>query len=238
MINRTAILVGVTCLALGLSAGAQEAGKPNTLTAKEKKEGWKLLFDGKTFDGWLSWGSRKPLEKGKWTIEEGALHLSGRGGGDIYTKEAFENFELSLEWKTTGNSGIFYRVDPSYKGKIWKRAPEMQIWKDGPKALGNSSAGGLYALYSIEGKEKVIHPDGWNEIRIRIVDDHVTHSMNGQKLYAYTIGSEDWNQRIAKSKFRNEKGFAKNAKGPVGLQDHGAKVWFRSIKVRVLPKEK
>ena len=213
---------------------AQEA-PPNTLTEKEKKDGWQLLFDGTTLDGWMSWRTKKPLEEGKWTVQDGTLHFVGKGGGDIYTAESFEHYELSIEWKTRGNSGILFRVDTDYKGKIWHRALEVQVAPDKPTSLGSGSAGGLYALYGMD-KEKIIHPKGWNHVRIRIVNGHGVHWMNGQKLYSYVIGSEDWNKRIAKSKFKKTKGFAMKADGSIGLQDHGATVWFRNIKIRRLKK--
>ncbi|MEK6238325.1 MAG: DUF1080 domain-containing protein [Planctomycetales bacterium] len=223
----------------GLLAGcllstAAFAESPNSLTDKEKKEGWKLLFDGKTLKGWNAWQGRKPVEEGKWVVADGAMQLN-KGGGDIYTADAFENYELSLEWKTTGNSGLLLRVDPSSKGPIYGVAPEMQIERD--KGTRSTSAGGLYALYDIEG-EKVIHPQGWNHVRIRLVDGHGVHWLNGQKLYEYQIGSDDWNARVAKSKFKNNKGFGLTKKGHIGLQHHGAVVSFRNLKIRELKSEK
>lgn len=211
---------------------AQDA-PPNTLTEQEKKDGWKLLFDGKSLDGWMSWSTKKPLQEGKWKVEDGALHFTGKGGGDIYTAESFENFEFSVEWKSKGNSGIFFRVDPSYKGKIWHCAPEIQVMPDKPSSRGVHEAGALYALYGLD-KDKVIHPDGWNVFRMRLVDGKGEHYLNGQKLYSYEIGSDDWKARVAKSKFAKLKGFAANAKGPVGFQDHGAPVWYRNVKIRVI----
>ena len=115
----------------------------NTLTGKEKKDGWQLLFDGASLDGWNSWRTKKPLEDGKWTVQDGTLHFTGRGGGDIYTAESFEHFELSIEWKTKGNSGVLFRVEPEYSGKIWHRALEVQVTPDKPTSLGSGSAGGV-----------------------------------------------------------------------------------------------
>ena len=222
----------VAVLLTGGLAYAADNAPSNTLTKKEKADGWKLLFDGKSVAGWKSWKTKQSLKLGQWVIEDGAL-TRGKGGGDIYSSDAFENFELALEWKTTGNSGILIRVDPSAGGPIYKVAPEMQIERSGGK--GSTSAGGLYALYEIacEG-EKIIYPDGWNTVKIRIVDGHGTHWFNGKQVADYQIGSEDWNARVAKSKFKNWKGFGETAKGHIGLQDHGAKVSFRNIKIRVL----
>lgn len=202
----------------------------NTLTEQEKSDGWKLLFDGTTGEGWNSWRTKKPLQLEKWVVEEGALTLH-KGGGDIYTAETYENFELVLDWKTTGNSGILIRVDPAAGGAIYSVAPEMQIE---PK-LGNrkTSTAGLYDIYAPEGNN-ILHPDSWNHVRIRMVNGEGTHWFNGQKVYTYKIGSDDWNERIANSKWKNKKGFAETAKGHIGLQDHGAQVSFRNIKIRVL----
>lgn len=213
----------LACSLTGALAGEAE---PNTLTPQEKKEGWKLLFDGKTLKGWNHWGKRKALEPGGWSAQDGTLHLS-KGGGDIYTAEPYENFDLSLEWKTTGNSGILLRVDPSTKGPIWRFAPEMQIER--------KNAAYLYDLIPIKGKLK-IHPDGWNHVRIRLVNGHGTHWFNGDLLYEYQIGSDDWKARVAKSKFKKDADkFGMTARGHIGLQDHGAAVSFRNLKIRELP---
>ena len=209
---------------------AEKKDSLNTLTDKEKAEGWKLLFDGKTATGWNSWRTKKPLKLEKWTVEAGALTLS-KGGGDIYTTEAYENFELVLEWKTTGNSGILIRVDPSKKGPIYGVAPEMQI----ERKLGKSdtSTAALYDIYPVQGTP-TINTGGWNTVRIRMVNGEGTHWFNGEKVYTYKIGSDDWNKRIANSKWRKKQGFGLTAKGHIGLQDHGAKVAFRNIKIRKL----
>ncbi len=203
---------------------------PNKLSDQEKADGWKLLFDGQSAAGWNSWRTKKPLDLGQWTVADGALKL-GKGGGDIYTEQAFENFELELEWKTTGNSGILIRVNPKAGGAIYSVAPEMQI----ERRMGDSktSTAALYDIYPVDG-EKVIHADGWNKVRIRMVNGEGTHWFNDQQIYTYKIGSDDWNSRIASSKWKNSQGFAETAQGHIGLQDHGAQVSFRNIKIRVL----
>ncbi len=224
--------LALTLLVAFASYAIAKDAAPNTLSGEEKAAGWKLLFDGKSAANWSSWKTKKPLELDKWTANDGTLTLN-RGGGDIYTTETFENYELVLEWKTTGNSGILFRVDPSVAGPIYKVAPEMQIERSSGK--NSTSAGGLYALYEIDCEgDKVIHPDGWNTVKIRMVKGHGTHWFNGKQVADYTIGSDDWNARVAKSKFKSWKGFAETANGHIGLQDHGAKVSFRNIKIRVI----
>jgi hypothetical protein len=209
-----------------------QAAEPNTLTEAEKAEGWELLFDGKSAANWMSWKTKKPLELGAWVVADGAL-VKEKGGGDIYTARAFENFELSLEWKTEGNSGILFRVNPEAGGPIYKVAPEMQI--DVTTGKKSTDAGGLYELYDIDCEgEKKMDPKGWNTVKIRLVNGKGTHWFNGVKVAEYEIGSADWKERVAKSKFKDWAGFAETAKGHIGLQEHGAKVSFRNVKVRVV----
>ena len=229
----TMIMKKTIACAIAVAMSPLAFGEDNTLTAAEKKEGWKLLFDGKSATGWNSWKTKKPLKLGAWVVEDGALTLKNKNAGDIYTTEAYENFELSLEWKTKGNSGILIRVNPEAGGPIYKVAPEVQIERSKGKA--STDAGGLYALYpiAVEG-EKKINPDGWNTVRIRLVDGKGTHWFNGQKVAEYEIGSEDWNRKVAASKFAKWKGFAETRKGYLGLQDHGAQVSFRNVKIKVI----
>lgn len=210
------------------------AGEPNTLTEAEKKDGWKLLFDGSSAKGWKNWKTKKKLQIGEdWAIEDGALVLKQKKGGDIYTARKYENFEFSVDFKTKGNSGVLFRVDPEVPGPIYKVAPEVQIERSTGKK--STDAGGLYALYDIacEG-DKPMNPDGWNTIRIRMQNNKGTHWFNGTKVAEYEIGSDDWNRRMSKSKFKDWEGFAETANGHIGLQDHGAEVAFRNIKIRVL----
>ena len=129
-------------IAMLIALSSLAHGEHNVLTGAEKKEGWKLLFDGKSTSGWHSW--KKPLEAGAWAVEDGSLTLMKKGAGDIYTSKAYENYELSLEWKTKGNSGILIRVNPEAGGPIYKVAPEMQIERS--KGKKSTDAGGLYAL--------------------------------------------------------------------------------------------
>ncbi|MDD7985319.1 DUF1080 domain-containing protein [Lentisphaera marina] len=204
----------------------------NRLSDAEKKDGWELLFDGKTTKNWHNWKTKKPLKEDKWVVEDGTLLLKEKGH-DIYTSQAYENYELVLEWKTTGNSGIFLRVNPALEGPIWKVAPEMQI--ENTPGNKNKSAAGLFNLYNIEG-EKVLHVNDWNHVRIRMQDGKATHWFNGKKVYEYEIGSADWNKRVAKSKFKDTKAYGQTAKGHIGLQDHGAVVAFKNIKIRNLGK--
>jgi len=224
------LALAVFTISVVAGAGLHAGDELNSLTAQEQKDGWKLLFDGKTANGWNSWRTKQPLKLETWNVKDGVLS-SGKGGGDIYTADAFENYELTLEWKTTGNSGILIRVNPEAGGAIYSVAPEMQI--NNTMGAGRNATGALYDIIAVQGK-KVFHAGDWNKVRIRMVDGAGTHWFNGEKVYSYKIGSEDWNQRIANSKWRKKANFGGTAKGHIGLQDHGANVSFRNLKIREL----
>jgi hypothetical protein len=208
---------------------------PNTLTRQESAEGWRLLFDGKNTAGWREF--RKPSISPGWHVIDGALVRADSGAGDIVTDDQFTNFELALEWKVGegGNSGIFYRATEQ-ADTIWKAAPEMQVLDDARHADGKSvltSAGSNYALYPAP--RGVVHPAGqWNAARILVNGNHVEHWLNGVKLFEYELGSADWKERVRASKFSTMPLFGTAQSGHIGLQDHGDRVAFRNIKIRVL----
>ena len=165
------------------------------LTAEEKADGWKLLFDGKTLDGWKLWKTKEPLKQGGWKIQEGALSRVSKAG-DIYTAGTYENFDLKLEWKSSGNSGIMIRIDGSLKGPIWRVAPEMQILNN--TGTDKKSVAALYDLIAVEGDVE-FKKDDWNSVRILMKDGTATHWFNGKKAYSYTIGSDDWKAMVERN---------------------------------------
>jgi len=219
---------------------------PNTLTEKEKAEGWELLFDGKTSTGWRGF-NQKEFPK-NWQIVDGTLFCkeSGRGeagaedGGDIVYDKPFENFKLSLEWKVGegGNSGIFYLAQEG-KDKIWRTAPEMQVL-DNERHIdaelgkdGNHKAGSLYDL--IPAVPQNTKPAGeWNSVEILVYKGTVIHRQNGEQVVEYHLWTPEWNEMIKNSKFPEyNPDWANVAKsGLIGLQDHGDNVWFRNIKIK------
>ncbi|MCG8306082.1 MAG: DUF1080 domain-containing protein [Cytophagales bacterium] len=236
-------------LFLVISFAHAKKGGDNTLTKKEKKEGWILLFNGKTTDGWRKYGT-KEFPKG-WVIDDNALMCrgSGRGeagaedGGDILYDKKFENFHLKLEWKISegGNSGIFYlgqeRDDLDF---IWKTAPEMQVLDNErhPDAElgtdGNRKAGSLYDL--ISAKPQNAKPAGqWNSVEIICYKGTVIHKQNGKVVVEYHLWTPEWEAMVSDSKFPAlNANWAKVAKeGYIGLQDHGDDVWFKNIKLKV-----
>ena len=186
------------------------AGELNTLTEKEKAAGWKLLFDGKSMDHFRNF-KKKDISK-SWVVEDGAMVMTKRGGGDIITKEQFDAFELSLEYNISkgGNSGIMYHVTEEEKTP-WRTGPEIQI-QDNVDGHDPQKAGWLYQLYKSE--VDATKPAGeWNQVRILITPKKCEHYMNGTKYCEYVKGSEDWDARVAKSKFGKMPKFGKATKG-------------------------
>jgi hypothetical protein len=209
---------------------------PNVLTEEEKREGFRLLFDGQTFSGWR--GFRRDTIPATWSVQNGTMAVTpGSGGGDIITTEEFGNFELRLQWKISprGNSGIFFRV--SEQGRfVWETGPEMQILDDEGYGEGldpKTSAGADYALYAPA--RRVTRAVGkWNDVRIIVKGAHVEYWLNGHKVVEYELGSEDWLNRVKASKFASLPHFGRMPKGHIALQDHGFPVWFRNVRVRDL----
>ncbi len=240
MTNRPRIFCAVfaSLLLLGQIVSAADEPAPNTLTDKEKADAWKLLFDGKTTKGWHRYKGKEVGER--WKVLDGALalkHQDGKDGGDIVTDEKFGSFELSMEWMVTpgANSGIMYRVEESEDSPGFT-GPEYQILDNAKHPDGRkkeTSAASCYGLYAPS--EDACKPVGeWNRARILIKGDHVEHWLNGKKVVEYDFGSDDWNKRVAASKFKEFKSFGKIKKGEIDLQDHGDDVAYRNIKIRVL----
>lgn len=219
----------------------------NTLTDKEKKDGWILLFDGKTMNGWRG-AYRDSLPEKGWTVRDGTLMVQASGGdeaafgGDIVTLDEYSNFELTLDFKLTegANSGIKYFVTeqlPKTPGSAI--GLEYQLLDDArhPDAMkginGNRTLASLYDL--IPAKDKPVKPIGeWNRARILVQGVHVEHWLNGTMVLAYDRGGKEFLAHKAESKFKDRAGFGESPKGRILLQDHGNQVSFRNIKIRRL----
>ncbi|MCU0473311.1 MAG: DUF1080 domain-containing protein [Bacteroidales bacterium] len=221
--------------------------KLNRLSAKEKKSGWVLLFNGKDFNGWRQCnGTEMPKN---WIIEDDAIKVftgegkkpgQGSNGDIIYAVKKFSNFELSIDWKTSemGNSGIFYNVREVPGKPVYYAAPEVQVL-DNEKATDNKIAshlaGSLYDMLPAD--PKTVKPAGqWNNIIISLRDGKVIHIQNGVKVVEYTLWTPEWDEMVANSKFKTFPGFIEGIakEGYIGLQDHGYAIWFRNIKIREL----
>lgn len=204
---------------------------------KETKTKAELLFNGKDLKGWHNYGKAGQPVKEQWVVDEGAIHLSNRGGGDIVTDAEYENFELQLEWKISeaGNSGIFYLVNEDtakYKA-IWHTAPEYQVLDDDKHPDGkyeSHRAGANYDL--IVPKPGNTKPVGeWNKTRLVVNKGKVEHWLNDVLVVSYELWTPEWEAMVAKSKFKSREGYGRSRKGRIGLQDHGDKVWFRNLSI-------
>jgi hypothetical protein len=228
------LIAGCCCL-------SPHAQKINTLTAAQKADGWRLLFDGTNFDGWHNF--KQDGVRPGWQVKDGALVcVDPHNAGDIVTTDKFGWFELQLDYNISeaGNSGIMYHVTDD-GSRVWATGPEFQL-EDNVKAADPIRCGWLYALYQppidpATGKIlDATKPVGqWNHVRLVISPEKCTHEINGVKYFEYVLGSDDFNARVAKSKFHTMPFFAKAASGYIALQgDHGS-VKFRNIKLRPLP---
>ncbi|WP_211483223.1 3-keto-disaccharide hydrolase [Fodinibius roseus] len=212
----------------------------NTLTSEEQQEGWVLLFDGKTTDGWRGVYKENFPEKG-WKVEDGLLKVVASGGGeaefggDIITENQYSDFEFSLEFKLTegANSGIKYFVKEIYPEPEGSAVGlEYQLIDDSrPDVEGTWTLASVYELYRAENKE--VNPIGeFNKARIVAEGDHVEHWLNGKKVVEYTRGSEEFRNLVAESKYSEHENFGEASEGHILLQDHGHEVAFRNIKIR------
>jgi hypothetical protein len=202
------------------------------------QDGWTVLFDGTDLKQWR--GFRRDDVPSAWQVENGTLAFvpGGGAGGDLITRDRFADFELELEWRISegGNSGIMYRVGEG-RPSTWHTGPEMQVLDDDRHADGRIPSHRAGALYDLtEPPPGITRPVGdWNHVRIRVQGDHLQQWLNGVATADLVIGSDDWNRRLAASKFRDMPDFASRREGHIALQDHGDRVWYRGIRVRVLP---
>ena len=261
-----AIVAGLLVVAAACSNGgeadspmptpnSEDAAMPNTLTVAEAADGWTLLFDGATMAGWRGLG-RDDIPNGHWVVEDGTLRKVDSGqvptaadgqpleGGDIMTIEAYENFELSFEWKVApgANSGIKYNVSEALSMANPPRSAalgfEYQILDDDlhPDARNgpNRTAAALYDLMG-PGDSKSLRPVGeFNEARVVLRGTHGEHWLNGQKVLEFDLATPEFEALLAASKYAPVAGFADKRAGHIVLQDHGNDVWFRNVKIRTI----
>ncbi|MDQ3243707.1 MAG: DUF1080 domain-containing protein, partial [Gemmatimonadota bacterium] len=230
------ILAGVAACATSSPPLADSAMSTNVLSSQETAAGWRLLFDGKTTAGWREF--RKQSVSAGWQVIGGSLVRADTAAGDIITTDQFRNFELALDWKVPegGNSGIFYRATEQ-ADIIWQAAPEMQVLDDAKHVDGKNpltSAGASYAIYPAP-RGAVRRAGEWNSARLIVNGNHVEHWLNGTKMVEFELGGADWKDRVAKSKFNTMPMYGTAKEGHIGLQDHGDRVEFRNIRIRVLP---
>jgi hypothetical protein len=220
----------------------------NALTDEEKKAGWTLLFDGKTSEGFRSWG-RTDLNPG-WLVEEGTL-CHKVNAGDLSTVKEYGSFEFQMDYKIgkLGNSGVMFHCveTKGANGRVPgapQSGPEMQL-EDNATAADAQKCGWLYDLYKPEIDPKTgktldaTKPTmEWNHIRLLATPRKGEVEVNGVKYFEFVKGSPDWDARVAKSKFRNTAGFGKATKGYLVFQgDHPGELYMRNMKIREVPAE-
>lgn len=224
----------------------QKIPRINSLSRLEKKDGWHLLFDGKTTKGWHRYGGG--AIDSVWKVKDGYLYLDTlikkqqniKGDWDIVTDEEYENYDLQLEWRIckNGNSGIIFYIheDKSKHNWPWETGMEMQVLDNNghPDAkFPKHRAGDLYDLIACS-RETVKPYDEWNLAEIKCVSGKLDLYLNGENVVSTTLWDDSWKKMVAGSKFRSMEGFGTYKKGRIGLQDHGNQVSFRNIKIRKL----
>lgn len=194
---------------------------------------WEVLFDGTSLDNFR--GFKKSEVSDGWKIVNGNLtHV--KSGGDIITREQYDDFELELEWKIqpNGNSGIFFNVAEDGYDHVWQTGPEMQVLDDERHYDGKNRltcAGSNYALHAAP--EGVVKPAGeWNAVRLVLCGDDVEYWLNGVNVVSYRLQSPEWKSLVAGSKFKDMPDYGTQTSGHIALQDHGDVVQYRNIRIR------
>ena len=230
----------------GDAAGTHEDAAPehNTLSIEELADGWQLLFDGVSTDGWRGYNKESFPEAG-WGVADGNLIVMASDGseegmgGDIVSEEVFSDFELTFEFLLTpeGNSGVFYRVVEDPDEALWTVAPEYQVLDDtayinmGTMDMNTHLTGDNYDLQA--SVVTASNPLGeWNQGRILVDGTHVEHWLNGQKTVEYEYFSPEWEALVAKSKFAPYPNYGRALEGRIAIQDHGHEIRYRNIKIR------
>ena len=242
--RRSALLLGSVLLAGGCAPSSNGApvstSKSTSAPMTQNQAGeWQVLFDGADLGAWR--GYRRQDLPASWRVQDGALAFAPVADpaqrGDIVSREQYGDFELELEWKISkgGNSGVMYRVGEDQRFP-YETGPEMQVLDDAGHPDGripSHRAGALYDL--IVPPANVTRPVGeWNQARVVVRGNRIQHWLNGQQTADIEIGSEEWKQRMANSKFREMPAYATKQQGHIALQDHGDPVWYRNIRIRKL----
>lgn len=246
--RKNLFLLVAAILAIGVSCKPKTAQQEtsetkdtiNVLTEQEIAEGWQLLWDGKTFNGWHTFNKDSVIG---WEIKDGHLISLGQGGdyaNDIVTDKEYTNFELSVDWKLSpgGNSGLFYYAVEGKYPQIYAIAPEYQLVDDlgFPEKLEDwQKTASLYGMYVADSTKKVLKPIGeFNNSRIVVNNNHAEHWLNGQKVVEYDLFTDDWNKKVKDGKWKDFPDFGSSKTGKIGIQDHGQSNAFRNLKIKVL----
>lgn len=258
MVKKCVIMIGLAFIGLSTNLSGQKLDSevqvrshrdeaiPNTLSKKEIREGWKLLWEGKTTQGWRGADKLAFPSKGWKIIDHSLSVVAGTGaesqnGGDIVTESKYGNFELTLDFKLSqgANSGIkYYVVEGLNNGKGSAIGLEFQLLDDinHPDAKngvgGNRTIGSLYDLIPAIADKPVILPGEWNHARIVACNNHIEHWLNGKKVVEYERNTQIYRALVQKSKYAGYSDFGEASEGLILLQDHGNQVSFQNIKIR------
>jgi hypothetical protein len=212
------------------------------MNAQDKNDGFVPLFDGKTTNGWHTYG--RNLAGQGWKVEDGTLHLDPKAkkndGGDLVTNKEYGNFHLKIDWKVApnANSGILFHINenPEKYHQTYSTGPEMQVLdNDGHPdgKINKHRAGDLYDL--VKSSSEPVKPVGeWNTAEIISTNGKLEFILNGVKIVSTTQFDDNWKALIAGSKFAKWDGFGTFTTGKISLQDHGNEVWFRNIMIKEL----
>jgi hypothetical protein len=241
-------------LALALATPVVAQTAPNTLTPAEQAAGWRLLFDGKTLNGWRGLGYDS-VPTAHWRVVDGTIEKIPSGkvakiadgqpanGGDLMTTDTFGDFELSFQWKVApgANSGVKYNVSEEFSlthaSNHAALGFEYQVLDDSlsdDNKIPSHRAGSLYDLIPPNGAKRLAPVGEWNTSRIVFQGKHGEHWLNGAKIVEFDLGTPDMDSLLAKSKYRTIPGFADRRAGHIILQDHNDETYFRDIKIREL----
>nr|WKN35042.1 DUF1080 domain-containing protein [Tunicatimonas sp. TK19036] len=214
------------------------AESDSTAMTSTEEGGWITLFDGSSLDQWRNYKS----DSANWSIEGDALTSPG-GQGDLITKEQFGDFELEFDWRIAegSNSGVIYlSQEGDQYNSTYETGPEYQLIDDenygtvhNMELEKSQLSGANYALD--EPQNSQLKPIGeYNQGKIIVNDGHVEHWLNGQKVVEYELWTDEWNNKVAETKFKDMPDYAKSKEGHIALQDHGDPVWFKNVRIRPL----
>lgn len=234
LLSRVARLAMLTVLACLWAADALRADSPASAKPPTDEKGFTLLSGEGAEKQWNSYG--KAGWPAGWKRSDGILHRAARGG-DLSTIDQYGDFDLRFDWKVTpgANSGVLYRVSDLTK-VAHETGPEYQVLDDAKHGRGKNpqtSAGSMYGI-SAPSQHAAKATGEWNRGRIVVRGNHVRHFLNGEKVIDAQLGSDDWSSRVADSKFAKWPGYGKSPRGHIVLQDHGAEVWFRNVRIKEL----
>ena len=237
MKNRSVFFIITSIILLSILLSFKPLQADNTFSESEKKEGWKLLFDGKTINGWRPF---KNNPQDSWEVVSGQMHTKKEGASrhvDLITNEQYKDFELSVDWKVDkgANSGIIYHALETHDA-AYETGPEYQLIDDNgyeDKLEDWQKSGADYAMHPPSGI--AAKPAGeYNRTRIVVKGDHVEHWLNGVKVADFHAWTPEWEKLKKEGKWKDYPDYGNSKKGYIALQDHGGGVWFKNVKIRKL----